>query len=356
MGVACGKPTDRFEFSSERGRWRIFSRKDLRAATNSFSYDNKFGEEESGSLYWGQLWDGSQIAVKRLRVYSEKAETEFVDEVEMLGSVRHKNLLNLRGYCAEGQECLIVYDYMPNLSLHAHLHGLHSDERLLDWSRRMSIAIGTAEGIAYLHHHATPPIIHRDVKASNVWLDSEFRAHIAGFGFAKLIPDGAAHVATTRVHDTKGYLAPEYAINPGKASEACDVYSFGILLLELATGRRPIDKSSPAAGQTITSWALPLAREKKFEELADLRLGGNFVKEEMKRVAIVALVCAQSDPERRPTMLEVVKLLKGQSKERFSSLENDEMFRPDRTESFDGGKDVIEEDDSATDAVAPSTL
>ncbi|PON90076.1 Mitogen-activated protein kinase kinase kinase [Trema orientale] len=315
-------------YRKERGKkqpsWRVFSLKELHAATNNFNYDNKLGEGGFGSVYWGQLWDGSQIAVKRLKVWSNKADMEFAVEVEILARVRHKNLLSLRGYCAEGQERLIVYDYMPNLSLLSHLHGQHSAECQLSWSRRINIAIGSAEGIAYLHHHSTPHIIHRDVKASNVLLDSNFVAQVADFGFAKLIPDGATHV-TTRVKGTLGYLAPEYAML-GKASESCDVYSFGILLLELASGKKPIEKLSATQKRTITDWALPFACERKFDELADPKLNGDYVEDELKRVILVALLCAHTRPERRPTMLEVVELLKGESKEKIAKLENDELF------------------------------
>lgn len=288
--------------------WRIFSLKELQAATNNFNYDNKLGEGGFGSVYWGQLWDGSQIAVKRLKVWSSKAEMEFAVEVEILGRVRHKNLLSLRGYCAEGQERLIVYDYMPNLSLLSHLHGQYASDSLLDWQKRMMIAIGSAEGLAYLHHYATPHIIHRDVKASNVLLDSNFEAQVADFGFAKLIPDGATHV-TTRVKGTLGYLAPEYAMW-GKVSESCDVYSFGILLLELLSGKKPIEKLGAGKKRTIVEWAAPLVLEGKLEELVDPKLKGKYDMEDLKRLVHVGTKCAQSAPEDRPTMLEVVELLK----------------------------------------------
>lgn len=334
----CRKGLDRKDREKKLSTWRIFSLKELHSATNNFNYDNKLGEGGFGSVYWGQLWDGSQIAVKRLKVWSNKAEMEFSVEVEILARVRHKNLLSLRGYCAEGQERLIVYDYMPNLSLLSHLHGHHSAECLLDWKRRMNIAIGSAEGIAYLHHHATPHIIHRDVKASNVLLDSDFQAQVADFGFAKLIPDGATHV-TTRVKGTLGYLAPEYAML-GKASESCDVYSFGILLLELASGKKPIEKLGAVTKRTITDWALPLVRGEKFSEIADARLNGNFVEEELKRIVLVALVCAHNQPEKRPTMLEVVELLKGESKEKLTEIENHELFKnPQPAESNNGKSD-----------------
>ncbi|KAK6912224.1 Protein kinase domain [Dillenia turbinata] len=333
--MCCFGYCNREERGKKQASWRIFSLKELHSATNNFNYDNKLGEGGFGSVYWGQLSDGSQIAVKRLKVWSNKAEMEFAVEVEILVRVRHKNLLSLRGYCAEGQERLIVYDYMPNLSLLSHLHGQHSVESFLNWERRMNIAIGSAEGIVYLHHHATPHIIHRDIKASNVLLDSDFEAQVADFGFAKLIPDGATHV-TTRVKGTLGYLAPEYAML-GKASESCDVYSFGILLLELASGRKPIEKLSPTMKRTITDWALPLACQRKFSELADPKLDGKFVEEELKRVIFVALICAHGDPEKRPTMLEVVELLKGESKEKLADLENDELFKGSQTADFNYG-------------------
>ncbi|BBN09639.1 protein MpRLK-Pelle_RLCK-XVb [Marchantia polymorpha subsp. ruderalis] len=307
-GAAGGDASDK-----KGSTWRIFSLKELHAATNNFNYDNKLGEGGFGSVYWGQLWDGSNIAVKRLKVWSTKAEMEFAVEVEILGRVRHKNLLSLRGYCAEGQERLIVYDYMPNLSLLSHLHGQYASDSLLDWRRRMSIAIGSAEGLAYLHHFATPHIIHRDVKASNVLLDSNFDAQVADFGFAKLIPDGATHV-TTRVKGTLGYLAPEYAMW-GKVSESCDVYSFGILLLELLSGKKPIEKLGPGTKRTIVEWAAPLVFHGKLDELVDPKLNGKFEEEELRRVVKVATMCAQNTPENRPTMLEVVELLKGEDKE-----------------------------------------
>ncbi|KAI3777769.1 hypothetical protein L1987_47571 [Smallanthus sonchifolius] len=228
-------------------------RYELHSATNNFNYDNKLGEGGFRSVYWGQLWNGSQIAVKRLKVWSDKAEREFVVEVEILARVSHKNLLGLRGYCAEGQERLIVYDYMPNLSLHSHLHGQHSPESLLDWPRRMSIAIGSAEGIV-----------------------------------------------------------------------------FGILLLELASGKKPVEKINSTSRGSITEWALPLVCERKFSEIADPKMNGKYVEEELKRVVFIGLVCAHSQPDKRPTMLEVVELLKGELKGKFADIENDEMFKTGR--------------------------
>ncbi|GFQ04593.1 pti1-like tyrosine-protein kinase at3g15890, partial [Phtheirospermum japonicum] len=302
-------------------KWRIFSLKELQSATNNFNYDNKLGEGEVGSVYWGQLWDGSQIAVKRFKSWSDEANKEFSVEIEILARVRHKYLLKLRGYCAEGQERLIVYDYMSNLSLLSHLHGQHSAECQLNWNRRMNIAIGAAEGIAHLHHHATPRIIHRDIKPSNVLLDSDFNPQVADFLLAKFIPRNAAQVTTS----VKGYLAPEYA-PLGKASESCDVYSFGVLLLELVSGKKPVEKLSSTTKRAIADWALPLAREGRFSEIVDQRVNGSYVEEELRRVVLVGLVCSSGRPEKRPTMIEVVEMLKG-DKEKLGVLENDDMFK-----------------------------
>ncbi|KAK7261940.1 hypothetical protein RIF29_28264 [Crotalaria pallida] len=343
-------------------RWRVFSLKELLSATNNFNYDNKLAEGEFGNVYWGQLPDGSEIQVKRLKVWSDKAEKEFAVEVEILARIQHKNLLSLRGYCAEGQERLIVYNYMPNLSLHSHLHGQNYAESLLDWNRRMNIAIGSAEGIAYLHHQATPRIIHRDIKASSVLLDSDFKAQVTDFGFAKLIPDGSTHVVSTRVKGTLGYLAPEYAML-GKANESCDVYSFGILLLEIASGRKVLVKLNNGVGQLINVWALPLACEKKFSEIVDPRLNGIYVEEELKRVILVALICVQSEPEKRPTMLEVVELLKGKSKDKLSQLVTNELFKKipnagqkDGTSIAEESKELVSENKESKHVIEENTM
>lgn len=172
-------------------------------------------------------------------------------------------------------------------------------------------------------------------------LNSDFVAQVADFGFAKLIPDGATHV-TTRVKGTLGYLAPEYAML-GKASESCDVFSLGILLLELASGRKPIEKLSGTIKRSITDWALPLACEKKFDELADPKLNGNYVESELKRIILVALLCADNRPEKRPTMLEVVELLKGESKEKLAQLENDELFNTPQPADYNDSHSAAED-------------
>ncbi|XP_008805652.1 PTI1-like tyrosine-protein kinase At3g15890 [Phoenix dactylifera] len=288
--------------------WEAYTLRELVHATNNFHEKNKLGEGGFGTVYFGQTSKGEEIAVKRLKAMTAKTEMEFAIEVEILGRVRHKNLLSLKGFYAGGDERLIVYDYMPNLSLISHLHGRRAADLLLDWPRRMKIAIGAAEGLVYLHHEASPHIIHRDIKASNVLLDADFNAKVADFGFAKLVPEGVSHL-TTRVKGTLGYLAPEYAMW-GKVSEACDVYSFGVLLLEIVSARKPIEKLPGGVKREIVNWVTPLVERGRWEHVADPRLGDKFDKAQLRNVVMVALRCTNGRPENRPPMLEVVELLK----------------------------------------------
>ncbi|KAG0500102.1 hypothetical protein HPP92_000174 [Vanilla planifolia] len=310
----CGKKEAPQKFvgggSEKNSAWRLFTYKELQTATNGFCDEYKLGEGGFGSVYWGKTTDGLQIAVKKLKAMSSKAEMEFAVEVEILGRARHKNLLGLRGYCVGAEQRLIVYDYMPNLSLLSHLHGQFAEDTRLDWKKRMNIIIGSAEGLVYLHHEADPRIIHRDIKASNVLLDSDFNPLVADFGFAKLIPDGVSHM-TTRVKGTLGYLAPEYAMW-GKVSESCDVYSFGILLIELVSGRKPIERLQGGVKRTITEWAEPLmASTSRLTEIVDPRLHGDFDVQQLRRVLHAAARAVQSEPDRRPTMNQVLDVIRG---------------------------------------------
>ncbi|CAM8980508.1 unnamed protein product [Rhodiola kirilowii] len=327
--------------------WDIYSLKELLHATNNFHDDNKIGEGGFGSVYWGRTSKGVEIAVKRLKAMSAKAEMEFAVEVEILGRVRHENLLGLRGFYAGGDERLIVYDYMPNHSLITHLHGQMSNDFLLDWPRRMNVIIGSAEGIAYLHHEANPHIIHRDIKASNVLLDSNFQAKVADFGFAKLIPDGVSHL-TTRVKGTLGYLAPEYAMW-GKVSESCDVYSFGILLLEIISARKPIEKLPGGLKRDIVQWVTPHFQNDAYDKIADPKLKGRFDGAQLKMIIMVAMRCVNGDPEKRPRMEEVVQWLKGGSlvryrrkKELVEEEEEESDFGTGNTEEESPGFDFTE--------------
>ncbi|XP_073003984.1 PTI1-like tyrosine-protein kinase At3g15890 isoform X1 [Typha latifolia] len=350
MSSCCGNEkveqglNHRFVSGGMNSTWRIFTYKELYSATNGFSEENKLGEGGFGSVYWGKTTDGLQIAVKKLKAMNSKAEMEFAVEVEVLARVRHKNLLGLRGYCAGTDQRLIVYDYMPNLSLLSHLHGQFASEVQLDWNKRMNIIMGSAQGLVYLHHEVTPHIIHRDIKASNVLLDSDFEPLVADFGFAKLIPDGVSHM-TTRVKGTLGYLAPEYAMW-GKVSDSCDVYSFGVLLLELVSGHKPIEKLPGGIRRTITEWAEPFISRGRIRDLVDPKLRGNFDMAEITRVVEAAVLCVQGEPERRPDMREVVEILRGSGEVIRGKKKVDGVMR---LESVRYGEHLMDMDDGDDD-------
>ncbi|XP_015577988.1 PTI1-like tyrosine-protein kinase At3g15890 [Ricinus communis] len=343
--LCCGFPEETKPIRSSNDRdypWEIYTLKELLHATNNFHNDNKIGEGGFGSVYWGRTSKGVEVAVKRLKAMSAKAEMEFAVEVEILGRVRHKNLLGLRGFYAGGDERLIVYDYMPNHSLITHLHGQLASDCLLDWTRRMKIAIGSAEGLAYLHHKASPHIIHRDIKASNVLLDTEFQAKVADFGFAKLIPDGVTHL-TTRVKGTLGYLAPEYAMW-GKVSENCDVYSFGILLLEIISAKKPLEKLPGGVKRDIVQWVTPYIQKGAYDQIADSRLKGRYDRTQLKSAIMIAMRCTDSNPENRPSMTEVVDWLKGDLRKRSKEVSyvQNKVGEDEDEENNDNGTDYEE--------------
>ena len=200
------------------------------------------------------------------------------------------------------------------------------------------------DAVRYLHHEVTPHIIHRDIKASNVLLDSDFEPLVADFGFAKLIPEGVSHM-TTRVKGTLGYLAPEYAMW-GKVSESCDVYSFGILLLEILTGKKPIEKLPGGVKRTITEWAEPLIIKGRFKDLVDPRLRGNFDENQLRQAINVAALCVQNECEKRPNMKEVVSLLKGyQPKDKVTQMRMESVKYGEELLALDQGSGDDDDDD-----------
>ncbi|MED6144734.1 hypothetical protein PIB30_018206 [Stylosanthes scabra] len=305
-----------------------FSFSELENATGNFSTSNIIGLGGSSYVYRGRLKDGSSVAVKRLKDQGgPEADTEFFTEIELLSRLHHCHLVPLLGYCSElkGKNVhrLLVFEYMPNGNLRDRLDGVFGKN--MDWSTRVNIALGAARGLEYLHEAAAPRILHRDVKSTNILLDENWHAKITDLGMAKnLIADDILSCPDSpeRMQGTFGYFAPEYAI-VGRASLESDVFSFGVVLLELISGRQPILRTS-GREESLVIWATPLLQESRrvMAEFIDPRLRGNFPEEEVLVMAYLAKECLLLDPDSRPTMSEVVQILSsispGKSRRRIS--------------------------------------
>ncbi|OWM83811.1 hypothetical protein CDL15_Pgr004242 [Punica granatum] len=287
------------------GRW--YSLRELEVATRGFAEENVIGEGGYGVVYRGVLTDGSVVAVKNLLNKKGQAEKEFRVEVEAIGKVRHKNLVGLVGYCAEGPQRMLVYEYIDNGNLEQWLHGDVGPTSPLTWEIRMKIAVGTAKGLAYLHEGLEPKVVHRDVKSSNILLDRKWNPKLSDFGLAKLLGSEATHV-TTRVMGTFGYVSPEYA-STGMLNEGSDVYSFGVLLMELISGRSPIDYSRPAGEMNLVDWFKSMVASHRGEEIVDPLIAVQPPPRALKRVLLVCLRCIDLDASKRPKMGQIVHML-----------------------------------------------
>lgn len=287
------------------GHW--YTLRELEEATDSFSDDSVLGEGGYGIVYYGRLPEGTLIAVKNLLNNRGQAEKEFRVEVEAIGRVRHKNLVRLIGYCMEGVHRMLVYEYIDNGNLEQWLHGPSGKSRPLSWEKRMKITLGTAKGLAYLHEGLEPKVVHRDVKSSNILIDSQWNPKVSDFGLAKLLGTGNSHV-TTRVMGTFGYVAPEYA-STGLLTEKSDVYSYGVLLMELFTGRRPVDYSRPAEEVNLVDWFKMMVGNRCSDEMLDPNMEVKPPPRAMKRALLVALRCVDPNAQKRPKMGHVVHML-----------------------------------------------
>ncbi|KAK1396892.1 proline-rich receptor-like protein kinase PERK1 [Heracleum sosnowskyi] len=288
-----------------------FKYEELARATDGFSDANLLGQGGFGFVHRGVLPNGKEVAIKRLKAGSGQGEREFQAEVEIISRVHHKHLVSLVGYCMTGAERLLVYDFVPNNTLEFHLHG--KGRPAMEFTTRLRIALGAAKGLAYLHEDCNPKIIHRDIKAANILLDFNFEAKVADFGLAKITSEVNTHVST-RVMGTFGYLAPEYA-SSGKLTDKSDVFSFGIMLLEMVTGRRPVDSAHTFMDDSLVDWARPLLNraleEGNFDDLVDSRLQKDYNPSEMSRMVACAAACVRHSARRRPRMSQVVRALEG---------------------------------------------
>ncbi|XP_042512501.1 probable serine/threonine-protein kinase PBL7 [Macadamia integrifolia] len=284
--------------------------RELAAATKNFREDFLLGEGGFGRVYRGQLESTNQaVAIKQLDRTGLQGNREFLVEVLMLSLLHHPNLVNLVGYCADGDQRLLVYEYMPLGSLEDHLYDLPPDKKQLDWNTRMKIAAGAAKGLEYLHDKANPPVIYRDLKCSNILLGEGYHPKLSDFGLAKVGPVGDKTHVSTRVMGTYGYCAPEYAMT-GQLTLKSDVYSFGVVLLEIITGRKAIDNSKSAGEHNLVAWARPLFKDRrKFPQIADPMLQGQYPVRGLYQALAVAAMCVQEQPTMRPVIADVVTAL-----------------------------------------------
>ncbi|KAK8540144.1 hypothetical protein V6N13_048772 [Hibiscus sabdariffa] len=290
-----------------------FTYKELTAATRCFNANRIIGHGAFGTVYKGILPDnGDIVAVKRCS-HNSQGKEEFLSELLIIGTLRHRNLVRLQGWCHEKGEILLVYDLMPNGSLDK---ALFEAKTPLPWLHRHKILLGVASALAYLHQECDRQVIHRDVKTSNIMLDEAFNAKLGDFGLARQVEHDKSPDATVAA-GTMGYLAPEYFLT-GRATDKTDVFSYGAVVLEVASGRRPIDRDGNAAGKArasgnLVEWVWGLHREGRLLAAADARLEGEFDEGGMRRVLLVGLACSQPDPAARPTMRSVVQMLVGEA-------------------------------------------
>ncbi|XP_074572549.1 putative LRR receptor-like serine/threonine-protein kinase At1g53440 [Curcuma longa] len=284
-----------------------FSFKQIKAATKNFDISNKLGEGGFGPVYKGKLPDGTLIAVKKLSAKSKQGNREFVNEIGMISALEHPNLVKLYGCCIEGDQLLLIYEYMENNSLARALFGPEQVRLSLDWQTRCSICIGIARGLAYLHEESRLKIVHRDIKATNILLDKKFNAKISDFGLAKLDEEENSHIST-RIAGTRGYMAPEYALR-GYLTDKADVYSFGVVMLETVSGICNTNYWQKKDFTFLLDWAYVLLEQDKLLELVDPALGSEFSKEEALQMLNLALACTNPTPTRRPIMSNVVSIL-----------------------------------------------
>lgn len=303
-----GRKTDTLEHQT-RAQYSL-SLKEIESATQYFDSANKIGEGGFGPVYKGTLADGTAVAVKKLSSKSSQGNREFLNEIGIISALRHPNLVRLFGCCIDGDQLLLIYEFLENNSLGRALFGRSEHQLKLDWPTRYNICLGTAKGLAYLHEESTLKIIHRDIKPSNILLDERLQPKISDFGLAKLNDDSGR--VSTRIAGTVGYMAPEYATR-GCLTRKADVYSFGVVTLEIVSGMSSTNSISNEEYLHLFDWAERLKQQGRLLEIIDQRLGSDYSQEEALRMLNVALLCTNTLPTQRPRMSSVVNMLCGQA-------------------------------------------
>ncbi|KAL5161231.1 putative receptor-like protein kinase [Glycine soja] len=288
----------------------IFGLHTLQLATNFFSDINRLGHGGFGPVFRGLMPNGQEVAVKKLSLESRQGDREFTNEVRLLLRIQHKNLVTLLGCCAEGPEKMLVYEYLPNKSLDRFLFDKRRSSSL-DWATRFRIVTGVARGLLYLHEEAPERIIHRDIKASNILLDEKLNPKISDFGLARLFPGEDSYMQTFRISGTHGYMAPEYALH-GYLSVKTDVFSYGVLLLEIVSGRKNHDMQLGSEKADLLSYAWSLYQGRKIMDLIDPTLG-RYNGDEAAMCIQLGLLCCQASIIERPDMNNVNLMLSSDS-------------------------------------------
>ncbi|XP_010520256.1 PREDICTED: putative L-type lectin-domain containing receptor kinase II.2 [Tarenaya hassleriana] len=308
------------EYSPQR-----LSFKTLYKATKGFKESMLLGAGGFGKVYRGELPSGTEIAVKRVSHEAEQGMRQYVSEIVSMGRLRHRNLVQLLGYCRRRGELLLVYDYMPNGSLDDYLFNSEKPKKL-NWSQRFRIIKGVASALLYLHEEWEQVVLHRDIKASNILLDSGLNGRLGDFGLARF-HDRGTNLQATRVVGTIGYMAPELT-EMGLATTWTDVYAFGAFMLEVACGRRPVDPERPPEQMILVKWIASCGRRGHLLDTVDDKLEGDFEVEEVEMVLKMGMLCSQRMPEDRPAMRQILQCLEGNDRVPDISFENAEFGIP----------------------------
>ncbi|XP_019087870.1 PREDICTED: cysteine-rich receptor-like protein kinase 11 isoform X2 [Camelina sativa] len=305
------KPYQRAEIESESDISStdslVYDFKTIEAATNKFSMSNKLGEGGFGAVYKGKLSNGTEVAVKRLSKKSGQGTREFRNEAVLVSKLQHRNLVRLLGFCLEGEEKILIYEFVPNKSLDFFLFDPVKQSQL-DWTLRYKIIGGIARGVLYLHQDSRLTIIHRDLKASNILLDANMNPKISDFGLATIFRMEQTQENTSRIVGTYGYMSPEYAMH-GQYSMKSDIYSFGVLVLEIISGKKNSSFYQTDEAHDLVSYAWRLWSNGTPSELVDPAIADSFQRNEVVRCVHIGLLCVQEDPSERPTLSSIVMML-----------------------------------------------